>query len=131
MAYAALGAGELLLDATAALGTQTADPDWPWPEPRLTYSNATIAEALVLAGDVLPDPVAHRVDRRSPVAGVSADVVGLDWGDNDKAVPMFDPRTCAGFDKLQCDGRNLDPGAEPTLAALATIQHVRRLVPLY
>jgi hypothetical protein len=52
-------------------------------------------------------------------------------GDNDKAVPMFDPRTGAGFDELQRDGRNLDQGAEATLAALATIQHVRRLVPLY
>jgi hypothetical protein len=72
MAFAALGAGELLLarpdevaarelllDAVVALSGIAADPSWPWPEPRLTHSNATIAEALLVAGEALPDPVAR------------------------------------------------------------------------
>lgn len=49
-------------------------------------------------------------------------------GDNDACMPMFDSSTGAGFDRLQRHGRNPDQGAEATLAALATIQHVRRLV---
>lgn len=72
MAFAALGAGELLLarpdelaarqfllDTVAALDGIAADPAWPWPEQRLTYSNATIAEALLVAGEALPDRVAQ------------------------------------------------------------------------
>lgn len=198
MAYAALGAGELLLrrpdelsaralllDAVAALSGITEDPAWPWPEPRLTYSNATIAEALVVAGDALPDPAARsrglylllfllRTEIRqghlsvTPVGGrgpsergpgfdqrpIEAAAIGaacaqayestngthwlgcleMSWawflGDNDASMPMFDSSTGAGFDRLQRHGRNPDQGAEATLAALATIQHVRRLVPL-
>jgi hypothetical protein len=26
------------------------DPRWPWPEPRLGYANADLAEALIVAG---------------------------------------------------------------------------------
>jgi hypothetical protein len=76
MAFAALGAGELLLhrpdelsarellrDAVVAIGTGTgtgeASQDWPWPEPRLTYANGSIAEALLVAGAALPDSAAH------------------------------------------------------------------------
>ena len=29
---------------------RTADPAWPWPEPRLTYANAVLAEAMIAAG---------------------------------------------------------------------------------
>jgi hypothetical protein len=74
MAFAALGAAEvvardpghrraldLLADAVDAIGTPAGDPAWPWPEPRLTYSNASVAEALIAAGDALgrPEVVAH------------------------------------------------------------------------
>lgn len=72
MAFAALGAGELLLDrpdelsarellldAVAAIGTGEASHDWPWPEPRLTYANGSIPEALLVAGAALPDAAAH------------------------------------------------------------------------
>jgi hypothetical protein len=68
MAYAALGAGELLLarpdelaarkllvDTVAALGATASDASWPWPEPRLGYANGTIAEALLVAGEALMD----------------------------------------------------------------------------
>jgi hypothetical protein len=72
MAFAALGAGELLrkrpgemaarlllADAVAATGAPAdGDSRWPWPEERLSYANASIAEALIVAGDALPDGAA-------------------------------------------------------------------------
>ena len=30
---------------------------WPWPEPRLTYANATLPEAMIAAGSALDRPV--------------------------------------------------------------------------
>lgn len=67
-AYAALGAVELLRadphhaealrlvrDAREALPRARADPRWPWPEPRLTYANAVVPEAMVAVGAVLDD----------------------------------------------------------------------------
>jgi hypothetical protein len=35
--------------------TVSADPDWPWPESRLTYDNARLPEALLAAGSALGD----------------------------------------------------------------------------
>lgn len=73
MAFAALGAAEvvvrhpghrvaidLLADAVAAIGPPANDPVWPWPEQRLSYANAAVAEALIAIGDALdrPDVVA-------------------------------------------------------------------------
>lgn len=68
MAFAALGAGELLRvrpgehaarllvrDAVTAIDTARADRCWPWPEPRLRYANAAVTEALLLGGEVLAD----------------------------------------------------------------------------
>lgn len=60
------------------------------------------------------------------------DGVRLAWawfeGDNDTAVPMIDLETGAGFDGLEPTGRNLNRGAESTLAALSTWQLARRLL---
>ena len=75
MAFAALGAAELLsrrpdemaarrlLTATlAVIGEPAGDePRWPWPEERLSYGNASMAEALIVAGDALPDAAALSV----------------------------------------------------------------------
>jgi hypothetical protein len=68
MAFAALGAAELLtahpghrsalelLTATVSLaGRPDFGSEWPWPQPRLTYANAAIAEALIAAGWGLAD----------------------------------------------------------------------------
>ena len=68
MAFAALGAAEILgilPGHTAALGLlgaavdvigePSADPAWVWPAPRLSYANATIAEAVIVAGWKLGD----------------------------------------------------------------------------
>ena len=66
MAFAALGAAEvlsaspgheqalsLMVDAAGAVGRPGSDPTWPWPEPRLTYANALLPEAMIAAGAAL------------------------------------------------------------------------------
>jgi hypothetical protein len=63
MAFAALGAAEMLdrwpghapaltlLDiAVTVIGEPPDDEDWPWPAARLSYANAAIAEAVIVAG---------------------------------------------------------------------------------
>ena len=68
MAFAALGAAEVLsvmpghpvarslLAATVGIiGEPTGNPAWPWPAPRLSYANAAIAEAVIVAGRELGD----------------------------------------------------------------------------
>jgi hypothetical protein len=68
MAFAALGAAEiltvapglssaraLLADLVAMVGRPDFRFAWPWPEPRLGYANAAIAEALIAAGHGLGD----------------------------------------------------------------------------
>jgi hypothetical protein len=64
MAFAALGAVEMvkvdpahrraldLLDdaATAIVGSNGHGADWPWPEPRLTFANAVLPDALMAIG---------------------------------------------------------------------------------
>jgi hypothetical protein len=194
MAFATLGAAELLsrrphemaarqllADALAIVGVgKTDDPRWPWPEERLSYANASIAEALIVAGDALPDGPALsrglsllefllRTETRdghlsvTPAGGrgrhdirpgydqqpievaafaaacgsafrithepawLTGVELAWDWflGDNDSATPMFDPRTGGGYDGLERHGRNLNQGAESTLAMLATAQQAR------
>lgn len=196
MAFAALGAAELLrkrpdemaarrllTDTLAVIGGAKDDDSlWPWPEQRLSYGNASIAEALIVAGDALPDVPALsrglsllefllRTETRdghlsvTPVGGRGRDDAGpgydqqpievsaladacgsafrithqsswltgvslaWDWflGDNDSATPMFDPHTGGAYDGLQRGGRNLNQGAESTLAMLATAQQARRI----
>ncbi len=66
MAFAALGAAELLsvdpghqaarallADYADTVAKPSGDPSWPWPEPRLTYANAVLAEAMIAAGVAL------------------------------------------------------------------------------
>ncbi len=68
MAFAAIGAAELisvepghaaalklLTDYAASVAAPTHSPEWPWPEPRLTYANAVLAEAMIAAGVALDD----------------------------------------------------------------------------
>jgi hypothetical protein len=69
MAFAALGAAELLsVDPAhraarqlishyaAGVAEPNGDPAWPWPEPRLTYANAVLPEAMIAAGVALDKP---------------------------------------------------------------------------
>jgi hypothetical protein len=68
MAYAALGAGQLLRavpgdaaslrmlsDARQVLQHSRPDARWPWPEDRLTYANAVLPEAMIVIGGELAD----------------------------------------------------------------------------
>jgi hypothetical protein len=194
MTFAALGAAELLRvrpgeqsarrlvgEAVAVIDTSRADRNWPWPEPRLRYANASVAEALLVGGEVLANKAIAarglellafllRVEIRdghlsvTPVGGRGPEDVGpgfdqqpievaalasacstayrlttdprwlvgvsLAWrwflGDNDSATPMFDPVNGGGYDGLEPDGRNLNQGAESTLALLSTMQDVQR-----
>jgi hypothetical protein len=69
MAFAALGAAEvltvlpkhrearaLMTAAAIAIGRPTGDKAWRWPEPRLSYANAALPEALLAAGAALDSP---------------------------------------------------------------------------
>lgn len=71
MAFAALGAAEvadhdhdhrhvrasaLLADAIVTIGPLSTETEWPWPEPRLSYANAAVPEALIAAGHILDRP---------------------------------------------------------------------------
>ncbi len=110
IAYAALGAVEVLRlhpddraarrvlgDARALLGQPRPDAEWPWPEPRLTYANAVLPEALIAIGAALEDPastayglslLAWLVDQQTHDGHVSVvPVGGRRAGD---AVPSFD-----------------------------------------
>ena len=83
MAFAALGAAELLsmhpahaearallADAADAMALgpvgpvgsagPVGQPGWPWPEPRLTYANAVLPEAMIAAGAALDRPLLLR-----------------------------------------------------------------------
>jgi hypothetical protein len=77
MAFAALGAAEvlsvhpdhvgaraLLADAAELIGPVGADPNWPWPEPRLQYANAVRPETLLAAGSLLGCPGASKAGLR-------------------------------------------------------------------
>lgn len=68
MAFAALGAAELLsvspshrvarkliTDYAAGIAGPGDDLNWPWPEPRLTYANAILPEAMIATGTALED----------------------------------------------------------------------------
>jgi hypothetical protein len=70
MAFAGLGAAEvlrsqpdnataatLLADAATAVGVPGNTPDWPWPQQRLAYANAALAEVVVAAGHLRSDPI--------------------------------------------------------------------------
>ena len=50
----------LLSDAADAMTGLSHHPGWPWPEPRLTYANAVLPEAMIAAGSALDRPVLQR-----------------------------------------------------------------------
>ena len=68
MAFAGLGAAEILRghpdnaaaanllgDAATAVGAPGDNPQWPWPQPNLTYANAALAEVVIAAGHLRAD----------------------------------------------------------------------------
>jgi hypothetical protein len=69
MAFAGLGAAEILRadpgnaaaadllgDAAKAIGDIGESVQWPWPQQRLTYANAALAEVVIAAGELRADP---------------------------------------------------------------------------
>ena len=69
MAFAALGAADvltadpdnmsariLLSDAVDSMARSRGGGGWPWPEPRLTYGNPVLPEAMMAAGAALDQP---------------------------------------------------------------------------
>jgi hypothetical protein len=50
-----LRARRMLERTAASFRPPAADPGWPWPEPRLRYENALLAEARIIAGATLKD----------------------------------------------------------------------------
>ncbi|MHB1008581.1 MAG: hypothetical protein ACYC1E_04885 [Propionibacteriaceae bacterium] len=78
---------------------------------------ASLAAAAATAFDITGDP------RWRDLVGASAA-----WflGDNDKGVAMMDLDTGAGYDGLTGHGRNLNRGAESTLASVTTVFQAHR-----
>jgi len=109
MAFAALGAADvvaadphhsgavaLLADALDTIGRPPEGP-WMWPEPRLRYANATLAEAVIAASHGLdrPDDLAHGLrmlqwllELETPNGHLS--VVGVGGRGPGDIGPMFD-----------------------------------------
>ncbi|GAA5119409.1 glycosyltransferase family 4 protein [Luteolibacter yonseiensis] len=51
----------LLVSKLVEIWNQSADDDWPWFEQSLSYDNARLPEALILAGHAIPDPEALEI----------------------------------------------------------------------
>jgi hypothetical protein len=58
------GARQLLIDAATTVGPPLASPEWPWPQPRLAYANAVLAEVHLAAGAALHDQRATAIGER-------------------------------------------------------------------
>ncbi len=113
MAFAAIGAAEVatvapphhearaLLRATVeCIGELPTTGSWRWPEPRLRYANATMAEALIAAGSVLGH--ASALQRGLEMLGWLVDletapghlsVTGHDGRGPDDVGPQFDQQS--------------------------------------
>lgn len=108
-AFAALGAGALLLDDPRHASAHRVmrrflrmmplpeSPEWPWPEPRLRYGNASVAEAQILAGEVLGDTEVRNHGLRLlrflldlEVRDGHLSVVGTNGRGRDERGPLFD-----------------------------------------
>lgn len=119
-----LGLLELLLDIESRHGHLSVTPargrgpgDVPPAFDQQPIEVAAIAEACTRAFELTGD--ARWFDAVRSAWG---------WfeGENDVGAVMFDPETGAGYDGLTPTGRNENRGAESTLAALSTLQCVRR-----
>ncbi|MEV0566829.1 glycosyltransferase [Dactylosporangium sp. NPDC050588] len=128
MAFAALGAAEvlhvrpdhsaarwLLHDAVVTIGAVPTDPDWPWPEPRLTYANAALAETLIAAGgDASADGLrmlAWLLDRETRDGHLSCTPVG-GASPHDRA-PAFDQQPIEAAAMADACARAMTVSADP------------------
>ncbi|WP_135459851.1 glycosyltransferase [Mycobacterium sp. DL99] len=147
MAFAVLGAAELLsaqpghsaalaliTDYVAGIPAPTGNPAWPWPEPRLAYANAVLAEAMIAAGVAIDDSALYNrgldllawlVERETADDHLSVTPAG-GWGADDPR-PGFDqqPIEVAALADACARAAAVDPSAiwpETVRAAAAWFQ---------
>ncbi|WP_426513703.1 glycosyltransferase [Dactylosporangium sp. McL0621] len=128
MAFAALGAAEvlavhpdhsaarwLLHDAVVTIGPVPMDPAWSWPEPRLTYANAALAETLIAAsGGAMTDGLrmlGWLLDRETAGGHLSCTPVG-GRGPQDVA-PGFDQQPIEAAAIADACARAMTVSADP------------------
>jgi hypothetical protein len=75
---------------------------------------ASLADACVRAGQVDDDPIWQDGLRLC---------IGWFLGENDSSTPLIDPVSGGGCDGLNATGRNLNQGAESTMALMSVLQH--------
>jgi hypothetical protein len=177
------GAINLLMDAAEHTRFGTQDVNWPWPEPRLSWGNALLPEAMIAIGasldlptfideglrllrwlitietspsgwlsttptggwglgearpgfDQQPIEAAALADACVTALSVSGEAVfaetitrcaGWFLGVNDSRIGMLNDETGGGCDGLKEYSRNNNQGAESTIAAITTLQHLRVL----
>ncbi|HWQ09410.1 MAG TPA: hypothetical protein VN436_09895, partial [Holophaga sp.] len=56
---------ELLTSRLTGLWTRTATENWPWFEPRVTYDNARLCQALLVSTPSMPQPEAREIGLES------------------------------------------------------------------
>jgi len=62
---AALGARESLTGKLVRMWNDHASDDWPWFEPKATYENARLSQALIRSGQFMPSPEARDIGLKS------------------------------------------------------------------
>lgn len=94
---------------------------WGSGEPRPQFDQQPIEAVTLATACARAFAVTNRARYRDGVE------MAWQWflGDNDSHTPMVDLETGAGYDGLTATGRNLNQGAESTLAALTTFQAAR------
>lgn len=107
-----------LLAAVGVIGEPAGNPAWPWPAPRLSYANAAIAKAVIVAG--------LRLGGADWLGGVGLCVAWF-LGDNDVKAPMLNPHAGGGHDSLGPSGRSPNQDARSTLAIISVLQQGRRV----
>ncbi|MBE9535852.1 MAG: glycosyltransferase family 4 protein [Proteobacteria bacterium] len=88
-----------LAEKLFALFGKCASKDWPWCEEIVTYANAKIPHALILAGQWIPDPRMHKtgltalewlLEQQTPPEGHLSIIGNADWHNRDGSSATFD-----------------------------------------
>ncbi|HUX15879.1 MAG TPA: glycosyltransferase family 4 protein [Phycisphaerae bacterium] len=93
-----------------AFRTSAAADGWPWPEPTVTYANARLPQALILAGDAMGEPemLAKGLDvlhwlvqiQRSP-NGWFSPIGNQGWYERGKQKAQFDQQPTEAHDMVE------------------------------